>query len=169
MRKFAIARMRLALALLLLAAPASGMDNPGAFTLGDFQLGAAGQQCTPVNPSNNGAAGVIGLQGLSALTLQVRFMYGSGGTQANVFIQSSIDQGQSWFDIANIQFTTSSGVDLVNLSGLDKLATPTAPSNLSLSAGTVLDGPIGDRLQACVVSTGTYGGGTLVSVRGVAR
>lgn len=153
----------------LALAPAMAMNNPGPLTLGDFQLGAAGTQCTPVNPNNNGAAGVINLQGMDALTLQVRFMYGSGGTQANVFIQSSIDQGQSWFDIANIQFTTSSGVDLVNLSGLDKLTTPTAPSNLALSAGTVLDGPIGDRLQACVVSTGTYAGGTLVSVRGVAR
>lgn len=162
-------RARAMLAALLLAAPALGMDNPGAFTLGDFQLNAAGTQCTPVSPNNNGAAGVINLGGMNALTLQVRFAYGSGGTQANVFILSSIDQGQSWFDIANIQFTTASGIDLVNLSGLDKLTTPTAPTYLTLSAGTVLDGPIGDRLQACVVSTGTYGGGTLVSVRGVAR
>jgi hypothetical protein len=30
-------------------------------------------------------------------------------------------------------------------------------------------GAIGDCLQVVIVSTGTYGGGTLVSVRGVAR
>lgn len=147
----------------------AGAVNPGPFTLGDFQLGAAGTQCTPVNPNNNGLAGLLGLQGMNAVTFQVRFMYGSGSAQTNVYLQTSVDQGQSWFDIANIQFTTAAGVDLVNMSGLDKLTTPTAPTNLSLTQGTVLDGPLGDRLQACVVSTGTYGGGTLVSVRGVAR
>jgi hypothetical protein len=141
-------------------APASAMNNPGALTLGDFQLGAAGTLTgTPV----------INLAGLNALSLQVRFAYGSGGTKTNVYIQSSADQGQTWFDVANIAFTTSSGIELVNLSGLDKLTTPTAPTNLTLADNTVLDGPIGDRLQAVVVSTGTYGGQTLVSVRGIAR
>lgn len=145
---------------LALVAPAPAMNNPGAFTLGDFQVGAAATQTgTPLT----------GLQGLNAVSLQVRFAYGSGGTKTNVYIQSSIDQGQSWFDVANVAFTTTGGVQLVNLSGLDKLTTPTAPNNLALPDNTVLDGPIGDRLQAVVVSTGTYGGGTLVTVRGIAR
>ena len=154
------------LATLATLAPARAqMANPGAFGLfnangGDFQIGAAGTQT---------GAPLIGLQGLNAASLQVRFNWGSGGTQTNVFIQSSIDQGQTWFDIANIQFTTSSGTELINLSGLDKLTTPTAPTNLTLTPNTVLDGPIGDRLQAVIVSTGTYGGNTLVSVRGIAR
>jgi hypothetical protein len=148
-------------ALCALLAPALAMDNPGPFNLGNFIVAAAGTQCSPVP--------VINLQGLDAVTLQVRFAYGSGGTQTNVFIQTSVDQGQSFFDIANIEFTTSSGVELVNLSGLNSVTTPTAPSNLALSNNTVLNGPIGDRLQACVVSTGTYAGQTLVAVNGVAR
>jgi hypothetical protein len=157
------------LALALTLTPARAMDNPGAFTLGDFQIGAAGTQCTPLNPNNNGAAGILNLQGLDAVSLQARFIYGSGGSTATVYVQSSIDQGQTWFDIWAQQFTNVNGLYVVNLSGLDKLTTPTVPTNLQLSSGTTLDGPIGDRLQACVVSTGNYTGGTLLSVRGVAR
>ncbi len=148
-----------ALALLAIA-PAGAMNNPGAITLGDFTVGAPGTQ--PGTP-------VTSLSGLAAASCQVRFAYGSGGTKTNVYIQTSLDQGQSWFDVANIAFTLSSGVELVNVSGLDKLTTPTAPSNLALADNTVLDGPLGDRLQAVVVSTGTYGSQTLASVRCVVR
>jgi len=106
---------------------------------------------------------------MTALSCQARFAYGSGGTQVNVYIQSSLDQGQSWFDIANIEFTTSSGVDAINLSGLNSVTTPAALTNLALANNTVLNGPLGDRLQATVVSTGTYGGGSLLSVNCEAR
>lgn len=135
------------------------MDNPGAITLGDFQVGAAGQQ--------NGTP-VCDLEGMDALSLQVRLSSAEGGTSINVYIQTSLDQGQSWFDIACVGFTTTPGVQVLNLSGLDKSA-PAAPSNLALSPGTILDGPLGDRLQAIVVTTGSYTGSPLVSVRGVAR
>lgn len=135
------------------------MDNPGAFTLGDFQVGTAGQQ--------NGTP-VTSLEGMAAASLQVRLSSAAGDSSINVYIQTSLDQGQSWFDIACVGFTTTPGVQTLNVSGLDK-AEPTAPSNLGLAPGTIADGPVGDRLQAIVVSTGTYGGSPLVSVRGVAR
>lgn len=134
--------------------------NPGPITLGDFQVAGAGTQT---------GVPVTGLQGLTALTCQVRFFYGSGGTQTNVFIQTSVDQGQSWLDLANIQFTTASLTELINLSGLTGVTTPTAPANLALTANTTFNGPLGDRLQAVVVSTGTYAGSTLGSVRCVVR
>lgn len=135
------------------------MDNPGSFTLGDFQIGTAGQQ--------NGAP-VINLEGMVAASLQARLSSAAGGTSISVYIQTSLDQGQSWFDVACVGFTNTAGVQTLNVSGLDK-AVPAAPSNLALAPGTVVDGPLGDRLQAIVVSTGTYSGSPLVSVRGVAR
>jgi hypothetical protein len=136
------------------------MDNPGPFTLGDFTIGAAGTQI---------GVDVNNLAGLEAANLQMRFAYGSGGTKTNVYVQTSLDQGATWFDIANIAFTTSSGVDVVNLSALVAVTTPVAPVNLALADNTTLNGVIGDRLRAVVVSTGTYSGQTLVSVRGTAR
>jgi hypothetical protein len=39
----------------------------------------------------------------------------------------------------------------------------------SLAADTALDGTLGDRLRATVVSTGTYAGSTVVSVRANVR
>jgi hypothetical protein len=163
-------KLLLAASLALFCSSAfAGAVNPGVVSLGDFQIGAAGTQCTPLNPTNNGAAGVLNLQSMNAVSLQVRFLYGSGGTQANVFILSSLDQGTTWFDIANIEFTTSSATDMVNVSGLDKVTTPTAPTYLALANNTVVDGLLGDRLQACVVSQGTYGGSTLASIRAAVR
>jgi hypothetical protein len=155
-------RLLTSVALLwLLAAPAAAQfTSSGVIPLGNFQVGPAGTQVgTPQT----------GLQGMTALSCQARFAYGSGGTQVNVYIQSSLDQGQSWFDIANIEFTTSSGVDAINLSGLNSVTTPAALTNLALANNTVLNGPLGDRLQATVVSTGTYGGGSLLSVNCEAR
>lgn len=159
MKKLLVAASALALSVL----PVFGMTNPGVITLGDFQIGSAGQQSTPAMqiPTN--------LQGLTGLSCQARFMYGAGGTKVNVYIQTSLDQGTTWFDIANIAFTTSGGVEEINLSGLNSVATPTPPSNLSLADNTTFNGPLGDRLQAVVVSQGTYGGGTLASVRCAAR
>ena len=135
------------------------LDNPGPFTLGDFQIGAAGQQ--------NGKP-VCNLQGMAAASLQVRLSSAAGGTSINVFILTTLDQGQSWFDVACVQFTTTPGVQVLNLSGLDRAA-PSSPTNLALTPGTILDGPLGDSLQAIVVSEGTYTGAPLVSVRGIAR
>lgn len=147
----------------LLLAPAIAMTNPGVVTLGDFQVTSPQVQATPsaIAPTN--------LQGLVALTCQAKLFYGGGGTQINVYIQTSIDQGATWFDVANIQFGTASATEIINLSGLTGVTTPTAPSSQALTANTTFNGPLGDRLQAIVVSQGTYTGSTLASVRCVAR
>jgi len=146
------------------------VDNPGAFTLGDFQVGAAGQYGGQ-NP-NQGSPGAspiaTDLEGMNGASIQLRFSGGSGGTNVNVYIQTSLDQGQSWFDVAAYQFGTASAVVVLNLSGDDK-ATPASPTDLSLPSGTILDGPLGDRLQMVAVVTGSYPAGTLLSGRGVAR
>lgn len=152
------------IALALALAPAAAdLQTPGIVTLGDFQIGVAGQQATPAQlvPTT--------LQGLTALSCQVRFLWGSGGTKTNVYLQSSLDQGQTWFDIANIAFTTASGTEMVNLSGLAAVTTPVPPLYLGLADNTTVNGPLGDRLQAFVVSTGTYTGSTLASVRCATR
>lgn len=151
-------------AALLFIAPAWAMNNPGNFSLGDFQIAGAGTQFTPapvgVSPPN--------FAGINAASFQVRMAGGSGGTKINVYIQTSID-GQNWIDIANIAFANTPGTEIINLSALDKLTTPTAPTYLALADNTVLDGILGTQFQAVIVSTGTYSGSTLVSVRGVAR
>lgn len=130
----------------------------GTFSLGDFSIGAAATQIGDV---------VDDLSGALAITLSARLAYGSGGTSCYAVVETSLDQGVTWVQIARFDFTTSGIQKMLTVSGL----TPrVAAANAgSLSADTALDGTIGDRLRATVVSTGTYAGSTVLSVRANVR
>jgi hypothetical protein len=130
----------------------------GTFSLGDFSIGAAATQVGEV---------VDDLSGALAITLSARLAYGSGGTSCYAVVETSLDQGVTWVQIARFDFTTSGLQKVMTVSGLTpRLA---AASAGSLSADTALDGTLGDRLRATVVSTGTYAGSTVVSVRANVR
>ena len=130
----------------------------GMFSLGDFSIGAAATQVGEV---------VDDLSGALAVTLSARLAYGSGGTSCYALVETSLDQGVTWVQIARFDFTTSGLQKVMTVSGLTpRLA---AASAGSLSADTALDGALGDRLRATVVSTGTYAGSTVVSVRANVR
>ena len=126
----------------------------GTFSLGDFSIGAAATQVGDV---------VDDLSGALAVTLSARLAYGSGGTSCYAVVETSLDQGVTWVQIARFDFTTSGLQKVMTVSGLTpRIAAATAGS---LAADTALDGTLGDRLRATVVSTGTYTGSTVVSVR----
>ena len=149
------------LALMLSIAPAlAQFTSSGVIPVATFQIGAAGTQIV---------APQTGLAGMTALSCQVRFAYGSGGTKTNIYLQTSLDQGQSWFDIANLAFATSGALEAINLSGLNSVTTPTALVSISLPDNTSFNGPLGDQIRAVAVSTGTYSGGTLAVVTCGAR
>ncbi len=130
----------------------------GTFSLGDFSIGAAATQIGDV---------VDDLSGALAITLSARLAYGSGGTSCYAVVETSLDQGVTWVQIARFDFTTSGLQKLLTVSGLTpRIAAANAGS---ISADTALDGTIGDRLRATVVSTGTYAGSTVLSVRANVR
>ena len=130
----------------------------GTFSLGDFSIGAAATQVGDV---------VDDLSGALAITLSARLAYGSGGTSCYAVVETSLDQGVTWVQIARFDFTTSGLQKVLTVSGLTpRIAAATAGS---LAADTALDGTLGDRLRATVVSTGTYAGSTVVSVRANVR
>lgn len=101
---------------------------------------------------------IIGIVPARVLMLEAQFTYGSGGTSADVYVQTSLDGGLTWFDIANFHFTTSSANKLSAVVG--EPATPftagTTPGSGALTANTVLNGIIGDRIRALVTTVGTY-------------
>lgn len=136
------------------------MDTPGFISLGNFTITTAGTQVGDA---------VDGLEGMLAATLQGRFQWGSGGTNCKLYIQTSLDQGNTWMDIACIVFGVTGEVDVVNLSALTPKTTQVTPSDGALSDDSVVDGVLGDRLRAKVVSTGTYAGSTLLSVSAMVR
>lgn len=136
------------------------MEAPGIYSLGEVAITAAGTQV---------ADAVDALEGALAVTLQARLAYGSGGTAVKAYVQTSIDQGSTWIDIACFTWTTASGIKAVNLSGLTPKTTAVVPTDGALTDDTCVDGILGDRLRLKVVSTGTYAGSTLLSVRAAVR
>jgi hypothetical protein len=99
------------------------------------------------------------------VTLQAEFVYGSGGTTADAYVQTSLDGGASFFDVANFHFTTSSAKAAFNLSSLTPVTTQlTTFDNGSLASNTAVDGILGDQWQVILTTTGTYGGTTTISV-----
>ena len=109
------------------------------------------------------------LEGMLSCGVEIKFSYGSGGTNCRVYVQTSLDQGSTWIDVICKLFTTSSGTFLFNLSGLTPKTTGLAPSDGSLADDSSIDGILGDRFRGKVTSTGVYGTNTSVSLRLVAR
>jgi hypothetical protein len=98
------------------------------------------------------------------LTVQANFTYGSGGTTADAYLQTSVDGGNTWCDVCNFHFTTSSARKVFNLNAQTPITTIATPTDGSISANTSLDGLLGSQFRLKYASTGTYAGGTKLSV-----
>lgn len=136
---------------------------------GPIQLTSGGTAFQIVGAGTYVGDTITGLYGVLSASFQAQFLYGSGGTSVTAYVQTSIDQGSTWADIAAIQFTTSSATNIVNLSALTPKTTPVVPSQQALSAGSCVDGILGDRFRAVVVVVGTYGSSSLLNVTGMVR
>ena len=148
------------------------MENPGIYNLGDYALTTAvtGEVITDgVSASGEDQAFLDQLEGMLAASVQIKFAYGSGGTSLKVYIQTSLDQGATWIDVACAAFTTSSATKVLNLSGLTPKTSAATPSDGALTDDTALDGVLGDRWRAKITSVGTYAGSTTLSCRMMAR
>lgn len=142
------------------------LSNPGVYSLtlnddaSDLAIAGAGTTICDV---------IDALDGMLGVTLFARLAYGSGGTTVKAYVQTSIDQGSSWIDVACFAFGTASEVQTFNLSGLTPKTTQYAPTDGSLTDDTCVDGILGDRLRCKVVVVGTYAGSTMLSVRAAVR
>ena len=139
------------------------------YNLGDYALTSAQTDLVITSGSASSGASqafIDNLDGMTAVTIQARLAYGSGGTSLKVDVETSLDQGQTWVAVARLAFTTSSAVKVVNLSGLTVKTTPATPG--TLSDDSCLDGVLGDRLRCRITSVGTYAS-TTVSVRAAVR
>lgn len=132
------------------------MDSPGVFTLAAVQIAA------PVSAAAQPA--IDGLDGMTAVSLEARFAYGSGGLTASAVVRTTFD-GTNWLDIARFDFTTAAAVKVANLEGLlSKAVTAYA----ALGSEGVNDGVLGNQLRCDVTTTGNYTNTTL-SVRASVR
>ena len=81
------------------------MNNAGTFTLASLGITAA--------LSAQAQTAITDLDGMTAVTLEAAFQYGSGGTTCVVVIQTSFD-GSVYLDIARFDFTQSSGTKVAD-------------------------------------------------------
>lgn len=94
--------------------------------------------------------------------LQAAFTYGSGGTTLKAWIQSTVDGGTTWFDVACFAFTTASKTRIANLRAATAVTSLATPGDAALADDTVVDGILGDQIRVKYTSTGTYVASTLV-------
>lgn len=99
-----------------------------------------------------------------ALQLQAKFVYGSGGTTAKFWVQTSFDAGATWVDIANFAFTTAS---LNKIAGVNVFlaATHATPTDATLADNTVNNGLLGEMVRVKYTTTGTYATSTTIEIR----
>jgi hypothetical protein len=133
------------------------MNLPGVYTLANLSpttaLTASAQTAT------------VKLDGITAVTLEAAYQYGSGGASASVLVQTSFDGGTTWRDIARFDFTNVPATKHCNLEGLlSKAVTAYA----ALAAEGVYDGVLGNYLRAVITTVGVNANTTL-SVRASVR
>lgn len=113
---------------------------------------------------------VKGLAGMKYLVVQAVFLYGSGGTTANAYVQTTLDGGVSWIDIMNFSFTTATAVKISACTTSIAPATQAnAPTDGSLTANTIVQGILGNQLRVKYVTTGTYAGATALQLTATAK
>lgn len=87
------------------------------------------------------------------------FTYGSGGTTAKFWLQTTLD-GSTWIDISNHAFTTATASKVSALQTSVALTAGTTPGDAALADNTIVNGLFGSAFRLKYTTTGTYAGGT---------
>lgn len=96
--------------------------------------------------------------GISGFNLVVKLAGAIGGSTISAVVQTSFDGGNTWYDIARFEFTTSA---ITKFAVLQTNAAKGITSYVALDSEGVNDGLLGDDFRAVITSTGTYSGTTL--------
>lgn len=142
--------------LLALAAPAHAVALLNNQTITGPLTGVTPGPTLQLRPGPGGVSSPV------AVGILANFIYGSGGTTANVYVQTSLDGGQTWCDVAVFAFTTTSTKSLINISSAVAVATAAPCTDGTGSAGSI--NVVGSQWRAKLTTTGTYAGGTNVSI-----
>ncbi len=104
--------------------------------------------------------------GVRSVSLLCKFIRAAGGTTCDAWVQTSLDGGSTWMDIANFTFTTTTASKVAIL---QRGIAPGAlvPADAALTTDALVDGVIGDRLRVKYTTTGTYSGASSLAVDAV--
>lgn len=105
------------------------------------------------------------LAGMVRVASQIRWMYGSGSGTVRACIQSSLDQGNTAYDVVIADFANASGTCVSTTTTASTYDVNVSDGGINLAAQSVSPGvktsALGDRLRLKVVVTGTFVGSTL--------
>jgi hypothetical protein len=133
------------------------MLRPGIYSIADLSITTAvtSLALTPIT----------GLEGMDELSVEFNFAYGSGGTTLKAWLQTSLSQGTRWRDLACFSATTTSKNRDFSLKRTADTSLWT-PGNGVLADDTIASSIVfGDQLRLLLSTTGTYAGGSVISVR----
>lgn len=119
----------------------------------------------------NDPGDVFTIEGVRHISLEAKFVRAGGGTTCKVWVQTSLDNGVTFFDIAAFAFTTTSGnkVHAVRIDPATALTPATVPASATLADDTVLNGILGNKFRCLLTTTGTYTGASSIEVHAVFR
>lgn len=111
---------------------------------------------------------VLYLAGMEYLVVSAKFLFGAAGTSVKVYVQTSVDNGDTWIDIMSFAFA---GAAATKVSSVNSYVSVTAitPTDGSLADNTVVNGVLGDRVRLKYVTTGTYTGATSIEIDAMAK
>lgn len=98
------------------------------------------------------------------LCAHANFVRVGGGTTFDAWLQTSLDGGASWCDIANFHFTTTTARAVQTMVGQTGVLTPATPTDGSLPNNTALNGIMGTQFRVKWTSVGTYTGASTFSL-----
>jgi len=103
-----------------------------------------------------------GFEGVNALTVEADFAWVSGGTTAILRIDTAMGANNApWRNVMRFDFATAVLVKQMTIIRAAVVA-PVALADLGAEGAINY---LGDRFRARLTTTGTYGGGTLITVR----
>lgn len=126
---------------------------------GGIPIPAAGMDVWPVY-NNLGAT--------EHLIAQAKFTYGSGGTTAKFYIQSSLDKEKTWFDVMCFAFAKTSARKVGQSTlGIEE-ADPENAEDASLADNKSRNGALGDVFRVKYVIAGDYAD-SRICISGIAK
>ena len=107
--------------------------------------------------------------GVGMLAVQSAIVVAAGGTSTKVFLQTSLDGGLTWVDIAQHAFLVTTAKKVSAVRAAIAMAGGYTPTDGTLADDTIKDGLLGDRMRVKWVVAGTYTGASSITVTAVAN
>jgi hypothetical protein len=118
--------------------------------------------------TNDVTAGQFVVGRCESLTLHGVITVAGGGTTAKAWVQTTLDGGSTWVDIASFAFTTSTATRMYHLTAAAVTAIAT-PGDAALADNTSVNGFLGSDVRVKLTTTGTYTGASSFVINAIVK